>query len=192
MAGRLDEIVVVDLEATCWEDSPIENDRSEIIQIGICTLSVRALTVSEPCSILVRPVHSEVSTLCTNLTGIRPEDAARGVSLARACAQLEREFSTRTRTWASFGDYDRRLFERQCSRDSVENPFGPTHINVKNLAAVMLGLDEELSFPKTMRAAGLVQRGLAHRADVDAWNTSLLLGALLRRTRVEAETHDSR
>lgn len=184
MAGRLDEIVVVDLEATCWEDLPIENDRSEIIQMGVCLLNVRDLTTSEPLSMLVRPVHSEVSAVCTSLTGLRADDVAGGVSLAEACERLERELLTRTRTWASFGDYDRRLFERQCRRDRVRYPFGPTHVNVKNVAALVLGLDQELSFPKTMREAGLVPVGEPHRADADALNVARLLAQVVGRARV--------
>ncbi len=40
MAGKLDQIIVIDVESTCWEDRPPENDASEIIEVGICVVNV--------------------------------------------------------------------------------------------------------------------------------------------------------
>ena len=36
MARKLDKIVVVDIEATCWEGKPPEKQESDIIEVGIC------------------------------------------------------------------------------------------------------------------------------------------------------------
>ena len=37
---KLDCILVVDLEATCWVGGPPEGQESEIIEIGLCVLHV--------------------------------------------------------------------------------------------------------------------------------------------------------
>ena len=34
MAGKLDQIIVIDLEATCWEEQSPENEEREMIEIG--------------------------------------------------------------------------------------------------------------------------------------------------------------
>jgi len=34
----LDQVLVIDIEATCWEGPPPEGLESEIIEIGICPL----------------------------------------------------------------------------------------------------------------------------------------------------------
>jgi hypothetical protein len=41
MAGKLDQIIVIDVEATCWEGHPPANEESEIIEIGLCVMDVQ-------------------------------------------------------------------------------------------------------------------------------------------------------
>ena len=40
MAKLLDQILVIDLEATCWEGEPPEGQEHETIEMGICILDV--------------------------------------------------------------------------------------------------------------------------------------------------------
>nr|MDQ2829840.1 DNA polymerase III [Chloroflexota bacterium] len=40
MARKLDQVVVIDVESTCWEGAPPVGEESEIIEIGVCTLDV--------------------------------------------------------------------------------------------------------------------------------------------------------
>ena len=47
MARKLDRILVVDVEATCWEGNPPPGQTSEIIEIGLCVLDVPTLTCVE-------------------------------------------------------------------------------------------------------------------------------------------------
>jgi len=61
MAKKLDQILVIDVEATCWETEPPEDQESEIIEIGICPLDVAAGDRLEKQSILVKPEKSTVS-----------------------------------------------------------------------------------------------------------------------------------
>jgi len=43
MEKKLDQILVIDIEATCWNngDRP-DNETSDIIEIGICPLDVQS------------------------------------------------------------------------------------------------------------------------------------------------------
>ena len=107
MAQNLDKIIVVDIEATCWESSPPPGQESEIIEIGVCLLDTARSTRSCKESILVRPERSTVSDFCTRLTTLTQAQVETGISFAEACAYLRREFGARERTWASYGDYDR-------------------------------------------------------------------------------------
>lgn len=43
MSKLLDQILVVDLESTCWEGSPPAGMTSEIIEIGLCVVDVARL-----------------------------------------------------------------------------------------------------------------------------------------------------
>ncbi len=183
MAKLLDQIIVVDVESTCWKGRPPEGQASDIIEVGICLLDVQTLERSEKRSIMVKPTRSEVSEFCTELTSITPEQVVEAGSLADACRTLRKEFRARDRTWASFGDYDRRQFERCCTALGVSYPFGPTHFNVKSALALARGLDREPSLIEAVESLGLSFEGTHHRGDDDAWNIAVVLAELLRGSR---------
>lgn len=68
MAKKLDQIIVVDLEATCWEGNPPPGEEQEIIEIGVCALDIASGKRSRKRSLLIRPERSTVSHFCTQLT----------------------------------------------------------------------------------------------------------------------------
>src|SRR4051794_35326200 len=105
---------VVDVEATCWTGAPPRGETNEIIEIGVCVLDTTDWSRVQRRSILVRPRRSRVSAFCTELTSLTQEEVDTGLDFADACALVRDEFRGRFRTWASWGDYDRRQFERQC------------------------------------------------------------------------------
>jgi len=183
MARRLDRILVVDVESTCWEGNPPPGQMSEIIEIGLCVVDVVALERVVRRSILVRPACSTVSAYCTQLTTLTQADVDPGVSLAEACRVLAQEYQSGQRLFASFGDYDRQQFERNCAAFGIPYPFGPTHLNVKNLAAVAYGWSREVGMSEALVRAGLPLEGTHHRGGDDAWNIAGLLCQLLRRIR---------
>src|SRR5690606_29635528 len=103
-------MLIVDIEATCWEGNPPSGQESEIIEIGICTLSLESGEVGEKHSILVRPQRSTVSEFCTKLTTLTQEQVDKGVSFETACQILRDQFDSANRVWGSWGDYDRKMF----------------------------------------------------------------------------------
>src|SRR5262249_25898958 len=124
MAKKLDHIIVIDVEATCWDGEPPTGQVNEIIEIGVCPLEVATGRRLEKRSLLVRPERSTVSPFCMALTTLTAEQVAAGMSFADACAILRKEYQTRDRGWASFGDYDRNQFQKQCEAAGVAYPFG--------------------------------------------------------------------
>jgi len=180
MAGKLDQIIVIDVESTCWEDRSPENDASEIIEIGICVVDVHTRERIAQESLLVQPTRSRVSPFCTQLTTLTQAQVEQGLLFAEACQSLQQRYRTRQRTWASYGDYDRRQFERQCQRDAVASPFGPTHLNIKNLFALVYQLESEVSLAKALALCGQRFVGTPHRGVDDAWHVAGLLVQLLR------------
>jgi len=136
-------------------------------------VDVAALERVEWRSILVRPACSTVSAYCTQLTTLTQADVDGGVPLAEACRVLADEYKSRERLLASFGDYDRQQFERNCTAFGVPYPFGPTHLNVKNLAAVAYGWSREVGMSEALKRAGQSLEGTHHRGSDDAWNLVL-------------------
>lgn len=184
MAKKLDVVLVVDLEATCWEGQPPAGQVSEIIEIGICPVRVSDGERLEKRSILVRPQMSEVSPFCTELTTITPEMLeAEGIPLVDACRILKKEYESKSRLWASWGDYDRRQFERECASKGMGYPFGPGHLNLKTLFAMLRGESRELGTVRALESLGLTFEGTNHRGHDDAWNIARILGHVLERVR---------
>jgi inhibitor of KinA sporulation pathway (predicted exonuclease) len=179
MAKKLDQILVVDLETTCWQGEPPPGQEREIIEIGLCVLDVATGRRLEKASILVHPRHSNVSEYCTALTTLTQQDVEHGTSLHQACQLLEQGYGSRQRLWASYGDFDRKQMQHECQAQGIEYPFGDGHINVKSLFAVVHNLRREVGLDRAMRLMGLPLEGTHHRGDDDAWNIARLLAEIL-------------
>lgn len=182
---QFDHILVADFEATCWEGKPPAGEEREIIEIGYCFLYLDGFTLSEPQSILIRPVRSCISPFCTQLTTLTQQQLEQGgMVFPEACRYLIDTFKTDRYTWASFGEHDANLLLNQCVTDSAQYPFHLTyHINVRLLTTVALALHQQPGLMNALQRLGLSFQGNQHRAGDDAWNTAQLLAALLRNMR---------
>jgi inhibitor of KinA sporulation pathway (predicted exonuclease) len=164
---------VVDVEATCWERKA-PGQVNEIIEIGLCVVDLEERRRVAKHRVLVRPERSSVSAFCTELTGLTQDEVDGGVSFAEACALLEREHRSRFRAWASWGDYDRKQFERQCA-GGVPYPFGRRHTNAKAAYSAAHALPRRLGMAGALRHAGLPLEGRHHSGADDAWNIGALV-----------------
>lgn len=170
---KLDKIVIVDVESTCWESDQQRpsGEVSEIIEIGITTVNLDTLVIDKAASIIVKPTRSEISTFCTQLTTLTPEYVdLLGISFRSACDYIKTKYKTNDRTWASWGDYDRTMFEKQCADMGVDYPFGPRHINLKNTFSVFENFSKELGMSKALDEIGAKLEGTHHRGHDDAAN----------------------
>lgn len=173
------KIIVVDVESTCWKrhrNPP--GMRSEIIEIGICLLNLHTMKPEQKRSILVTPMESTVSEFCTKLTRITPEMLSDGgIPFAEACADVIRDYDAKNVLWGSWGDYDRKMFLKQCERRGVDYPFCPQHMNIKQLFADVHG--EKMGMARALSTIGLVLEGRHHRGDDDAHNIARILAHMI-------------
>lgn len=179
----LDRVLVVDVEATCWDGPVPDGQANDIIEIGLTELDVATGERIAKHGVLVRPERSTVSAFCTGLTTLTQEDVEGGMPFADACALLRGEFGSHQRVWASWGDYDRQQFDRQCRDLGVAYPFGTRHLNVKTLFSLAHALPRELGMAAALEHAGLPLEGTHHRGADDAWNIAALLAGVLGRGR---------
>lgn len=179
MAKRLDFVLVIDVEATCWEKKPPAGQWHEIIQVGIIKCSPRGCF--ESMSYFIKPKFSSISDYCTELTGIRPEEVDKlGIEFPEFCTELaERIPYLKEYTWASWGDYDRTQFHKNCKFYKVKYPFGRTHLNIKNLFALKFNLPKEVEMIKTLEILKLPHIGKHHDAIDDAMNIARILRKIL-------------
>lgn len=184
MAKRIhfDHIAVVDIECTCYEDNNFPfGEQQEIIEIGICLLGIKSLQTTQKAQYLIRPTKSTVSEFCSDLTGLTQAKLDNeGISFEAACKKIQERFNLKKRVWASYGDFDRKMFQKQCESFNVDYPFNYRHINVKTYLPIVFGLGKEMGMDKALKVAGLKLEGVHHCGADDAWNTSRLLAELIR------------
>jgi inhibitor of KinA sporulation pathway (predicted exonuclease) len=166
---------VVDVEATCWDGEPPAGAVSEIIEIGLTTVDLTTGERTGKHRILVRPERSTVSGFCTELTGLTQQEVDTGVSFAEACRLLVTEHQAAMRPWASWGDYDRLQFERQCAATRTAYPFSKSHTNAKLAFTQAHGLRRRPGMAQALKVAGLELEGRHHSGADDAWNIAALV-----------------
>ncbi|WP_420708342.1 exonuclease domain-containing protein [Streptomyces sp. CNS654] len=172
---------VVDVEATCWEGQPPPGQVSEIIEIGLTVVDLRAGERLAKHRLLVRPARSKVSPFCTELTGLTQAEVDAGLPFAEACRVLAAEHRTGLLPWASWGDYDRNQFTRQCRATGTAYPFGQRHTNAKIAFTASYGLRRRPGMAQALETAGLPLEGRHHRGEDDAWNIAALVLDLVGR-----------
>jgi len=175
---KYDKIIVVDIEATCWEKNAPQGV-NEIIEIGICSVNTKSGNLFEPRSIIVKPRRSTVSEFCTKLTTLTNEDVESGTSFSEACAILTNEYKAEKYTWASYGNYDMNQFKTQCGRENVTYPFSGSHINVKVLFALVNSLPRQIGMAKALKMLKIPLEGTHHRGVDDARNIAKILSKIL-------------
>jgi inhibitor of KinA sporulation pathway (predicted exonuclease) len=177
----LDALLVVDVEATCYEDgtAPL-GFVPEIIEVGVAVLSVASLEITETWSALVRPIRTTVSPFCEALTGHTQRRLEQeGRSFREVVNLLQSRYHSRRRSWASWGNYDRMMFENGCKEHAIPYPFGDTHYNVKNMVALAAGWDRTVGMSAAAAELDFLLSGKLHRGVDDAENIAGLLALVL-------------
>lgn len=177
--GRIVDLVnIVDIESTCWHKGKVPNNqRSNIIEVGIVTYSLVLKEIIKEDSILIRPQDSEISDFCQHLTGITQQEVDQGISLEDAFDRLRKEFKSHTIPWASWGMYDYKMFASEADYYKLRFPFNNNHFNIK----VAFGLKHELlvGVPSALQIIGETFEGSHHRALPDALNILKLFKHLI-------------
>lgn len=174
------QLVIIDIEATCWGAEPPLGQQSEIIEIGVCSLSLESGEVGSKRSILVRPQRSTVSAFCTQLTTLTQAQVDTGVLFDAACQLLREEYDSAKRAWASWGEYDRKMFEAQCQSFQVEYPFSQRHVNLKKLFRKVFREKKPLGMAQALAHVHLPLTGTHHRGDDDAYNIAQIASVIFQ------------
>jgi inhibitor of KinA sporulation pathway (predicted exonuclease) len=180
------EILIIDVEATCWRGPNPAGQENEIIEIGLCRLDTATGERLENRSILVRPERSTISDFCTELTTITPGMLANAILFREACALLVDKYNSQTTPWGSWGDYDRNQFTRQCRSFGIPYPFGPDHTNIKKRFAQLHDLEKGVGMATALQMLDLPLEGTHHRGGDDAANIARIYAVMLQQEALTA------
>lgn len=175
---KTSKLLIVDLEATCSEDSSIRRSDMEIIEIGAAIVALDTFSLIDSFQLYVKPVVNRTLTLfCTQLTGIEQStvDSAEPFFLAVEAYRAWLRDNGEIFAWASWGNYDIGQFELDYARHGVSDLHaGLPHLNLKNLFGQAVG-EKRMGLGKAIEFVGAKFEGRHHSGRDDAVNMALLL-----------------
>jgi len=176
--------IVVDFEATCWQDESRRGD-SEIIEIGAVRMQQSTGRIVDDFSTFVRPIRYPVlSEYCTRLTSITQEEVDTAPTFPGALADFLTWLSDpRDYTLCSWGAYDRFLLHQACRFHRLPYPFDDAYINIKPAFSEAFS-GRGVSMPRALDMMDLPQVGRSHSGIDDARNAARLWQMVLREQRM--------
>lgn len=174
---------VLDLELSCYPDGIFpEDERQEIIEVGLTTVDLRDMRILSVRSIPVIPTMSSISPFCTELTGwTEAKLKKQGVPFDEAVRLLVEKHGSKNRLLVSDSAGDRKFFDWQAAMFGKSSPFGEDELNVSVLYSLYTGQFENVSLEAKLEKLGLLFEGTPHRADWDSKNIARLMVELKRR-----------
>lgn len=176
--GMAAPLLVVDLEATCSDDGAISPEDMETIEIGACWIDANGIVIDRFQSFVRPALNPKLTDFCTSLTGIAQAnvDSAPSFSVAsELLRQFTEQYQAHDSNWASWGNYDRKQFERDSARHGVAEPIDLPHLNAKRMFAKAQRIGKEVGMVKACELANLKLEGTHHRALDDALNVARLI-----------------
>lgn len=169
---RLDRLIVFDVEKTCWEGDAPPGQRSEIIEIGLAELQLGPdPAIGRTARYLVRPVASQVSAYCTQLTGLTQREVRQGRPLGEVLSTMSRQFGSAGKCWAAWGRDDQDLTVG-CTALGIAPPNLGGFLDLGGLWSMFAGGGRAVGLEDALHALGMAFEGVPHRALDDARNTA--------------------
>lgn len=174
--------LVVDLEATCWDDDSVPRQEMETIEIGAVMVDAGSLRTVDEFQAFIRPVrHTLLSRFCCELTSITQREVDAAGEFVRVFPEFVGWSARYDRAlFCSWGDYDRRQLEQDCAFHGLAYPFGAEHLNLKAQFSKHCRLRRRLGLAQALQRAGLEFQGTHHRGIDDARNIARLLPQIVR------------
>jgi inhibitor of KinA sporulation pathway (predicted exonuclease) len=162
--------IVFDLEATCWEGW--DKSRNETIEIGGVKINEHRQIVSEFSSFIKPLKHPVLSDFCKNLTSIKQEDVDAAPYFNDVIDSFQNWIGYRSQDYllCSWGFYDRKQFESDCSNYGLPDEWLRKHISLKHQYAQFKRLQRAIGMKNALEQEGMSLKGTHHRGIDDARN----------------------
>ena len=177
--------VVVDVEATCWQNTHAPQ-RSEIIEIGAVYLESSTGPAAREFERFVRPfVVPQLSDFCQSLTSITQADVDRADTFWTVFHEFIDWIGPEPFVLCSWGGYDLKQLRVDCARFGLPLPTAfERHINLKKQFSRIYDVPRR-GMAAALRHARLPLEGRHHRGIDDARNIAKLAQLILPRLEQE-------
>jgi len=183
MSVKPRNLIVFDLEATCWErgTSP---DRMEIIEVGAVRLGAPDYKLKDQFQSFVRPVREPVlSEFCMKLTSITQEDVDTSNSWPEVLARFHSWIGADFEAIGSWGEYDAKQIRVDCRRHAITLPgFLDRHVNLKVIFSRIFEVKPR-GMKGALRMLGVSLAGSHHRSLDDAVNIAMIAREMISKDR---------
>ena len=171
--------IIVDLEATCWENAR-DRLRMEIIEIGAVELPTAKDPFTREFAHFVRPVvEPTLSDFCLQLTSITQKQVDAAETFSAVFPKFLNWIGAEAFVLCSWGAYDLSQFRVDCDRHQLPWPASfNQHINLKQEFANVYRI-KPCGMKQALAHVGLPLVGTHHRGIDDAKNISLLANLIL-------------
>jgi 3'-5' exoribonuclease 1 len=172
--------VIVDLEATCWEEKS-ETKNMEIIEIGAVFLhGVNFQPYSEFDQFVQPQINPDLSEFCHKLTGIAQNHVDNAMQFPEAFEKFLNWIGDEPYKLCSWGMFDLEIFQVECERYRLDFPKSfAGHINLKELYARAYNTKPTIGLREAMQKRMLKFEGRLHRGIDDARNIARVAQPIL-------------
>jgi inhibitor of KinA sporulation pathway (predicted exonuclease) len=185
--------LVIDLEATCDNAGAVPKHEMEIIEIGAVLVDCETFEPLAEFQTFVRPVrHPKLTPFYQELTSITQAQVDEAPGFAQAIAALREFMADEQPLFCSWGAYDRNQFQLDARYHKVALPFGPHHLNLKEVFSDTVGTRKRFGMAGALRWLGLALEGTHHRGIDDARNIARILPYAIKAWPLPAPTGGQR
>jgi inhibitor of KinA sporulation pathway (predicted exonuclease) len=172
-------LLIVDLEATCWNAPHHRQGNMETIEIGAILVDTDRASQPREYQAFVRPTRfPQLSEFCRSLTSIQQQDVDDADPFPVAFAKfLNWVGNPNANRFSSWGEYDRKQILRDCQNHRIPYPFADGHFNIKRYFAKRCGCEPQ-GMGQVLKRLKIELKGTHHRALDDARNILHILSAV--------------
>ena len=164
------QYLVVDLEATCWEDQQHQREKQETIEIGAVRLQSSQGPIESSFGRFVKPMrYPQLSAFCTQLTTITQADVDGAESFPLVWRAFVEWAGEQPWVFCSWGNYDIRQLYLDCQQYGLAWPNWPLFINIKTAFANHYQV-RPMGMTSALKQLNLPLQGTHHRGLDDAYN----------------------
>ncbi|PWU06310.1 MAG: exonuclease [Verrucomicrobia bacterium] len=164
--------LIVDLEATCSNDSSLPREEMEIIEIGAVMVDAQTMEIVSEFQSFIRPVrHPQLTDFCKEMTSINQNDVDKAPGFLEVIENFQKWLSDFDNyDFCSWGYYDKNQLEKDCQFHGIPSPIQAVHRNLKVEFSEFLGIKKSYGMSKALARIGINLEGTHHRGIDDARN----------------------
>jgi len=162
--------IILDLEATCWENRNSGN-KNEIIEIGAIKVNDKNEIIDEFNEFIKPKLNPELSDFCKNLTSIKQEDIDNAETFDKIIQKFKNWINLNEDFYlCSWGFYDKYQFIHDCKLHNINVDWLNNHISLKHQYTFIKGTKKHIGMGTALKIEKMNLDGFHHRGIDDARN----------------------